>query len=155
MKRNYKEFPEPNFSARTKMKKFVDCLNKAEIFNEKIPYLIIKRGEKYYSSKLEVNLTFKEDIKDKFTDNNCNKINEQFENYIIEKLDNIPNFEFKKANSKVFLDIIDKTNAEHYKKYLIAYKFEIFNRTCEKISSNCTLTMRIYNTGIPLFEIIA
>ena len=154
MKRDYTVHPETNFSARARMKKFVDCLNKAGIFNEKIPYLVIHQGEKYYSSKLELKLTFKENIKDIFIDKNCDELNEQFEKYIIDKLNDIPNFVFKKSTNKVFLEIIDKTNSEHYKKYVVAYNFEIFNEFHKENSNNCTLIIRIYNKDIPLFEIL-
>ncbi len=151
MKRDYKKHPEIVFSTRAIMKKFVDCLNQAEIFNEKIPYLVIHQGEKYYSSILKLNLTFKENIKSMLTGENSSKVNEQFEKYIIDKLNNIPNINFRKSN--LFLEFIDETNTEHYKKYMISYTFEIFNNIHKRNSSNCTLTIRIYNKDIPLFEI--
>ena len=154
MGRNYKKYPKNELSTRARMKKFVDCLNKAEIFNEKIPYLVIHQKERYFSSKLQIKLTFKENINEIITEKNCDKASEQFENYIIDKLNSISTLSVKKSFNNVFLEIIDSTDINCYKKYLVAYNFKIFNNVCYKNINNCFLIMKIYNKNIPLFKIV-
>ena len=47
MRRDYKKNPKIIFSLKTRMRKFIDLINEAEIFNEKIPYMVIHQGENY------------------------------------------------------------------------------------------------------------
>lgn len=156
MKRNYKDNPKHIFSLRLKMKKFIDLLNYAELFNEQIPYMVIHRGKNYYNSKLELNLTFKESIKNICISKNIDEANKQFSKYILEKLNNITNIVVKSSYNQVFLEVIEKSDENYYLSYMIAYTFELFNQLHnekEKISDNCKLIVRLYNKNSPLFEI--
>ena len=86
MKRDFKENPEIIVSKRKIVNTFTDCLNKAEIFNEKIPYLVIHRTEREgLGSRLEIDLTFKEDIKGICTSENEDDANKKLTQYIIKK----------------------------------------------------------------------
>lgn len=149
MARDLKKIPKCVFSTRQAMRKFTDCLNKSGIFNQKIPYLVMHQGERYYDSELKLKLTFKEDIKTICTSKEANERDKQLTMYILEKLNSVPNFKFDLAN-KVFIDMLDKTDKEVDKKYLVAYEFHNGNKP---ITNSCSLIVRIYNKNIPLFEI--
>lgn len=153
MARDFKEIPKSVFLTRQAMKKFTDCLNKSGIFNQKIPYLVIHQKERYYGSELELKLTFKEDIKNICTSKDANERDKQLTMYILKKLNSVPNFKFDLAN-KVFIDMLDKTDKEVYKKYLVAYFFGFSDDDENKpITNSCNLVVRIYKKDIPLFEI--
>lgn len=155
MKRDFRVHPKAGFSTRAAMRKFTDCLNEAGIFNEKIPYLVIHQGEKYYSSKLELKLTFKDNIKNICTSKDIQEIDKQLTGYILKKLNKIPNFEFSIDKFWVIL-MIDKTNTEVYKQYAIFTLFEVFNQMHDEskpITNNCTLIVRPVNKYRIMFEI--
>lgn len=155
MARDFKEHPKIVFSTRQAMRKFTDCLNKSGIFNEKIPYLVIHQGERYYGSELKLKLTFKEDIKNICTSKDANERDKQLTMYILKKLNSVPNFKFDLAN-KVFIDMLDKTDKEVYKKYSVAYWFGFsceFDDEDKPITNSCNLVVRIYNKDRPSFEI--
>lgn len=137
MKRNFKENPKSVFSVRESMQKFIDCLNNAKIFNEKIPYLVIQQKEKRDTSKMEIKLTYKEKL------NNKKEIYE----YITKKLDNLSKFSFEYNDT--LIKIIDKTDENLYKSYLVA--FLVSQEKCE--NNTCKLVIYIYNKDIPGFEI--
>ena len=156
MKRNYKTNPKHIFSLRYKMKTFIDLLNKVEIFNELIPYMVIHRGEKFYSSKLELNLTFKDFFYNKYIDASCDHINELFTNYILSKLNTTPNIVVTTTDNQHFFKLIDKSNEDFYLTYTVAYIFDLFSEfhnINENNLNNCKLVVRIYNKNTPLFEI--
>ena len=156
LKRDFKENPEIIVSKRKIVNTFTDCLNKAEIFNEKIPYLVIHRTEREgLGSRLEIDLTFKEDIKGICTSENEDDANKKLTQYIIKKLNTISNFEFS-LNGKWYIDVLDKTNIEHYKSFSVIRNFYMFNMWYEEhqpITKNCTLTISIDNP-YPAFEIL-
>lgn len=152
MARDFKENPKCIFSTRQAMRKFTDCLNKSGIFNEEIPYLVIHQGERYYGSELKLKLTFKEDIKTICTSKDANERDKQLTMYILKKLNSVPNLKFDLAN-KVFIHMLDKTDKEVYKKYLVAYSFYEFNDENKPITNSCNLVVKIYKKDIPLFEI--
>lgn len=155
-KRDFKENPECIFSIKQTMRKFVDCLNSTEIFNEKIPYLIIQQSEKRMSSELEVKLTFKENIIANCTEKQADKVNNQIFEYVSKKLDELPNFSFEYGET--IIKIIDKTNIDHYRSYLVAFNVWIFDDVLMKenteIDNVCKLKIRIHNKDIPNFEIV-
>lgn len=153
--RDFKENPECIFSIKQSMRKFVDCLNSIEIFNEKIPYLMIHQSEKQMSSELELKLTFKENIIANYTEKQVGKVNNQIFEYISKKLDELPNFSFEYGET--IMKIIDKTKIDHYCSYLVAFNVSIFDDDSDEnmeIDNVCKLRIRIYNKDIPNFEIV-
>ena len=153
MKKDFKV--KTGFSTKVAMRKFTDCLNKAEIFNEKISYLVIHQGEKYYSSKLELKLTFRDNVKNICTSKNIKEIDKQLMEYILNKLNEIPNFQFSIDKFFVIL-MIEKTDKEIYKQYAIFTLFKFFNQMHykrEPITNNCTLIVRPVNKYRISFEI--
>ena len=146
------EFGERKTFFRSKMKKFIDCLNRAEIFEEKIPYLVIHRKEKFFSSKLELNVTFRENISKLIVNNNEK---EQIEKYIIDKLNKNQNFTVKKSSNSVFLKVIDNSDVKYNKKFLVAYYFDFSNIFSKKDINKCLMSIEIYNKYIPMFELIS
>ncbi len=153
--KRFKKIPKNVFSTRQAMRKFTDCLNKSGIFNQKIPYLVIHQGERYYGSELKLKLTFKEDIKTICTSKDANERNKQLTKYILKKLNSVPNFKFDLEN-KVFIHMLDKTDKEVYKMYTVAYSFGFsyeFDDENKPITNSCNLVVRIYKKDIPLFEI--
>ena len=138
-KRDFKENPKNILSAKRAMKKFVDYLNQAKIFNEKIPYLVIHQKDKRMSSNLELELTFKDNI-------NYNG-NETIFNYIIEKLNNVSNYEIAFKYNEIIASITDKTNKKCYFNYLVAFSVLNFDKKCNKIK----LIIQMYNNSIPDF----
>ena len=155
MARDFKENPKCIFSTRQAMIKFTDCLNKSGIFNEEIPYLVIHQGERFYGSEQKLKLTFKENIKTICTSKDTNERDKQLTMYILKKLNSVPNFEFDLVN-KVFIHMLDKTDKDVYKKYLVAYLFSFFYKFEDEnkpITNSCNLVVRIYNKDVPSFEI--
>ena len=154
-KRDYKQNPECIFSIKQSMRKFVDCLNNTEIFNEKIPYLIIHQSDKRMSNEVELKLTFKENIIANCTEKQADKANNQIFQYISKKLDELPNFSFEYGET--IMKIIDKTNIDHYRIYLVAFNVWIFDDDSDEnmeIDNVCKLRIRIYNKDIPNFEMV-
>lgn len=155
MKKDFKRNIKTGFSTKTAMRKFIDCLNKAEIFNEKIPYLVIHQGEKYYDSKLELKLTFKDNIKDICTSKDKEEVNKQLMNHILNKLNEIPNFQFDIDRFGV-IGMIEKTNTGIYKYYAIFTYYKVFNQMHDEskpITNNCTLIVKPVNKYRITFDI--
>ena len=73
----------------------------------------------------------------------------------IQELDELPNFSFEYGET--IMKIIDKTNIDHYRIYLVAFNVWIFDDDSNEnmeIDNVCKLRIRIYNKDIPNFEMV-
>ena len=86
---------------------------------------------------------------------NIKEIDKQLMEYILNKLNEIPNFQFSIDKFFVIL-MIEKTDKEIYKQYAIFTLFKVFNQMHderEPITNNCTLIVRLVNKYRISFEI--
>jgi len=135
--RDFKEHPEFVESKNIKQKKFIECLNMVEIFNEQIPYIEFRKNgiqsiELYLSLKDSDILNYRDENKE-----------ENVYDYILDKLNKIPNFNFTqpyKQDMKEVIQIIDKTSSEHYKR--IGIRLNIWFANDKNTTSNiCHLSI--------------
>jgi len=118
--RDFKEHPEYIESKNIKQKKIVECLNKIDIFNEEIPIMNFRKNSR---QNLELYLSLKDDNIIEYKDKNDNFLF----NYILKKLSEIPEVDCMQPNqdTKEIIQITDKTNPEHYKRF--AFRFDVWS----------------------------
>jgi len=137
MARDFKKKPMNIFSCRGGMKRFTDGLNNANIFNEKIPYLVIHRGEKRRDSELEIKLTFKDDVISNLKKKTIKGRNKEIIDYIYNKLKEVPDFHlgdvYTQKNSSSFLDMLDPSDAIGYAESRYYYPNPKYDLVCNSI----------------------
>ena len=77
------------------------------------------------------------------------------EEYILKKLNKIPNFQFD-IDRLFVIGMVEEINAEVYKYYAIFTLFEVFNQMHDEnkpITNNCTLIVRPVNKYRIAFDI--